>query len=268
VLSDIIATMWCWSCGAEYRAGYARCPDCDTDLVEHPPRKQHDAAGHEQLEYDLAGWSSAQRQAAVFWLERMEIPAEWRPDGVLVVPSAREIQVDDLLDSLEDDDEAPDELVLPPLPAMRGAGEAPELAGPGRRFAGFLIDWLVLSVAGVFLYLLTGGHVASYATSLAIDAAYFIVGTALWGRTVGKLALHMVVVRTDGVEPPGWRVAIVRWLIVSIAIPLGYIGIVGGVLSLGWTVAVFMPIFLPERRGIHDRGAGTQVLLRIPVAPD
>ena len=31
--------MWCPSCGAEYRPGFTRCPDCDVDLVAEPPPK-------------------------------------------------------------------------------------------------------------------------------------------------------------------------------------------------------------------------------------
>src|SRR5262245_43712706 len=68
--SDKIAGMWCWSCGAEYREGYVRCPDCAADLVHSRPPKQEHATDHDQLEYDLAGWSSEQRRAAVLWLER------------------------------------------------------------------------------------------------------------------------------------------------------------------------------------------------------
>ena len=32
--------MWCPSCGAEYRAGFTRCADCDVDLVSEPPRAE------------------------------------------------------------------------------------------------------------------------------------------------------------------------------------------------------------------------------------
>jgi uncharacterized RDD family membrane protein YckC len=258
--------VWCWTCGSEYRPGYRRCPDCDTPLLDATPPAAAPApaaaaAAADRTEYDLAGWSSDQRDAAAFWLERMEIPAEWRPDGVLVVPSAREIQVDDLLDSLVvDETEAQPAIVLPDSPAR--TDDTRVLAGPGRRFAGFLIDYVVVTAAAVFLYLVSGRPSTGYALSVAVDAAYFIGGTAIWGRTVGKLVLHTVVVRTDGVEPPGLRVAAIRWAIVSFAIPLGYLAGVGGMLSLGWTAAVFLPIFLPARRGIHDHGAGTEVLYR------
>jgi hypothetical protein len=28
---------YCPSCGAEYRAGFSRCPDCDVETIEQPP---------------------------------------------------------------------------------------------------------------------------------------------------------------------------------------------------------------------------------------
>jgi uncharacterized RDD family membrane protein YckC len=255
--------MWCWTCGSEYRAGFGRCPDCDAALVDAPPQAPSaPAAQHKRTEYDLARWSRNQRDAATFWLERMEIPAEWRPDGVLVVPSAREIQVDDLLNSLEEEDGGSDAQPASVRADTPVRTEDAQLAGPGRRFAGFLIDYVVVTATSVFLYFVSGQRSTGYALSVAVDAAYFIGGTAIWGRTVGKLVLRTVVVRTDGVEPPGLRVATIRWAIVSFGIPLGYVAGIGGLLSLGWTVAVFIPIFLPARRGIHDRGAGTEVLYR------
>lgn len=36
--------MWCPSCGAEYRPGFTRCPDCDVDLVSEPPPEPEPAA--------------------------------------------------------------------------------------------------------------------------------------------------------------------------------------------------------------------------------
>lgn len=31
---------FCPKCGAEYRPGYTRCPDCKRDLVDTPPQKE------------------------------------------------------------------------------------------------------------------------------------------------------------------------------------------------------------------------------------
>lgn len=40
--------MFCPKCGAEYRAGFDHCPDCDCPLVDAPPAKPQDAPGNFQ----------------------------------------------------------------------------------------------------------------------------------------------------------------------------------------------------------------------------
>ena len=251
--------MWCSACGSEYRSGYSRCPDCDVALVASPPPRAD--ADHDRLEYDLAGWTSTQREAAAFWLARMEIPAEWRPDGVLLVPSAREIQVDDLIDSLHETrrrrrrDARRAGGAAPPI-----AADALELAGPGRRLAGFLIDYVVLTAAAALFYTMIGGRGMSVDMAVVVtDAVYFVAGTAIWGRTVGKLVVHTEVVRVDGITPPGLRVAAIRYAVVAFAIPLSYFGALGGWASFVWTIAVYVPIFgaarprAPRPRRAHRR---------------
>lgn len=42
--------MFCPKCGAEYREGYTRCADCETDLVEKLP--EEDVADNEEYELD------------------------------------------------------------------------------------------------------------------------------------------------------------------------------------------------------------------------
>jgi len=262
--------MWCSACGSEYRSGYSRCPDCDVALVASPPPRAD--ADHDRLEYDLAGWTSTQRDAAAFWLARMEIPAEWRPDGVLLVPSAREIQVADLIDSLHerdgDDVVTLDEPPASPPPLI--AADGLELAGPGRRLAGFLIDYVVLTAAAALFYTMIGGRGMSVDMAVVVtDAVYFVAGTAIWGRTVGKLVVQTEVIRVDGITPPGLRVAAVRYAVVAFAIPLSYFGGLGGWASFVWTIAVYVPIFGAARRGLHDRAAHTDVVYRgRPPAPE
>lgn len=36
--------MWCPRCGAEWREGITRCPDCDVPLVDSPPEPSRDEA--------------------------------------------------------------------------------------------------------------------------------------------------------------------------------------------------------------------------------
>ncbi|MGN6695367.1 MAG: RDD family protein, partial [Aquihabitans sp.] len=90
--------------------------------------------------------------------------------------------------------------------------------------------------------------------------------------TIGMMVFRMRVVTLDAPErpAPGWRVAIVRYLVAwwpqTLVMVLGFLvdvdgwGWVGGVMQI-WLVICFTPILLdPARRGLHDRVAGTVVL--------
>jgi hypothetical protein len=45
--------LFCPLCGAEYRSGITRCPDCDVDLVHDPPEGQQEIASDVRLGSDL-----------------------------------------------------------------------------------------------------------------------------------------------------------------------------------------------------------------------
>ena len=64
-----------------------------------PPMKNHD-----QLEYDLSDFTPERREAVTFWLVTSEIPFEWEPDGLLVVPSKWQLEVDAIVESMEHPD--------------------------------------------------------------------------------------------------------------------------------------------------------------------
>ena len=77
--------------------------------------------------------------------------------------------------------------------------------------------------------------------------AYFVAPTGIWGRTLGKWVAGIVVVDEQG-RTPGVAVAISRevaWKVIAY-------GLAG--LGLLWIV------FDKERRGLHDRLAGTYVV--------
>jgi hypothetical protein len=52
--------MFCPNCGLEYRPGFARCNDCDVDLVEEPPGKGEGEAGGEELAEPRPLWHGTQ----------------------------------------------------------------------------------------------------------------------------------------------------------------------------------------------------------------
>jgi hypothetical protein len=55
--------MFCPNCGLEYRPGFARCNDCDVDLVEEPPGKGEGEAGPEELAEPRLLWRGTEGPA-------------------------------------------------------------------------------------------------------------------------------------------------------------------------------------------------------------
>ena len=88
----------------------------------------------------------------------------------------------------------------------------PEIAGPLRRFGGFVVEGLF---AGAVNFLLLRPLALPSLVGIALWSSYPVGCVAVWGRTFGKLALGMRVVSTsDWWSVPGWRAAFVRWAVV------------------------------------------------------
>jgi uncharacterized RDD family membrane protein YckC len=137
-------------------------------------------------------------------------------------------------------------------------------AGAVRRGLAFLIDEAIVGAVWLIgaLWLLIVGLLAADAplalSALALVAAavaglgvllhavYFVGFVGGGGQTPGKMLLGVRVVRREGGDVGGAR-ALGRWI--------GY-GLVFATLGLGWIVALFDA----ERRGVHDRIAGTRVV--------
>jgi uncharacterized RDD family membrane protein YckC len=85
-------------------------------------------------------------------------------------------------------------------------------------------------------------------------ALYEVVPTALWGRTPGKAIVGTKVVRIGDDRPPGWKRAVLRWVLPALAFQIHVVG---------WVVAILLRAVLvldPLRRGVPDRLAGTIVV--------
>lgn len=75
--------MWCPSCGAEYRPGFVRCPDCDVALVDEPPPEPEPAPPRPIFDISNLGpelvqvWSGTELAAEMIrsLLEGSEIPS-------------------------------------------------------------------------------------------------------------------------------------------------------------------------------------------------
>ena len=154
-----------------------------------------------------------------------------------------------------------------------GAGPRPAKAGAARdiRYAGIVRRWVAYALIDgllAFLVAILGGVAVELAlTPLAAEQlaeddplARGVVGVAVvglyvayywWGnatgRSPGKRALGLRVVRAADRRPPGWRRGFVR--------TLGYaLGTIPFSLGLLWA------LWDPERRAWHDKLAGTIVL--------
>lgn len=119
-----------------------------------------------------------------------------------------------------------------------------EKAGFGIRFVAWLIDVIILAVIqGVLQVALRG---AAGPVGLLVGGAYSIGMIGNSGQTVGMMALHIKVIRTDG-RPADFGVAALRWigsLVSSCIIGIGYLFI----------------LFTPEKQALHDMIASTYVV--------
>jgi uncharacterized RDD family membrane protein YckC len=156
------------------------------------------------------------------------------------------------------------------------SGDAVELdvrvARLGSRALARLIDLAMQVVLAVLVLLLTGvvrlaigahDDAALDAALLVVDAVLVLVGYPVFlesvtrGRTVGKLALGLRVIRDDG-GPVRFRHALTRALI-GIAIEFPALGMV--VLPpLGWLICLWTMLVNPQGKRLGDLAAGTVVI--------
>jgi uncharacterized RDD family membrane protein YckC len=134
-----------------------------------------------------------------------------------------------------------------------------------RRVGALILDQIIVALPVVLVVVAIGYTPADTVTSksllvfnIAVNAValvYYTVMIALTGRTVGKIALGTrVVCLVDGGRP-GWTEATMRSLV---PLSLGAIPRVGVFLGvLVYSIAMWNPL----RQGLHDKAAGTLVVL-------
>lgn len=104
-----------------------------------------------------------------------------------------------------------------------------------------LLAWVLPSGGGIQNWVVLCG---------TVWLVYLTVAHCLYGRTLGKLALGIRVVREDSLERPGVASSVIRslgYLISFLPFPL---------IPLGF---LWIP-FSPKKRGLHDHMAGTRVI--------
>ena len=135
------------------------------------------------------------------------------------------------------------------------------VASPTRRFVGAMIDWLLLTTAVV----IADKEGLPNVVIVAWFSAYIVIGTALWGRTIGKLVVGSKVIGAASGRAPGFPRSIIRWIVVSWGTvleavygtwPIGVATVIFAIL-----VVTYSPILWDVRcRGWHDRAADTVVV--------
>ena len=146
--------------------------------------------------------------------------------------------------------------------------QAEVIGSPGGfwiRFGAYIIDEVLLTIAGVLLTIAFTGVDAEQALSeltressgwaatlitLGFGAAYYTFTIGQWGQTIGKAILGLKVTRTNGSPLTFWRSFARYWAYLASAIPLG-LGFIAIALS-------------SQKRGWHDFICDTRVVnLRI-----
>ena len=141
----------------------------------------------------------------------------------------------------------------------RAGHEGPEAASLGARLMAVVLDFVILSAidAVVIYFTLQICGLTIQELSIVIkgplvafllfqNAGYLVAFTA-GGQTLGKMATGIKVVPADQDSPLGLGPSIVRTLVWALlAVPAG----------LGFATALFSD----DRRGLHDRCAGTRVI--------
>jgi uncharacterized RDD family membrane protein YckC len=145
---------------------------------------------------------------------------------------------------------------MPPRARSRPlAASVREPAGFGIRFLAFVVDEVILGIPVLLVSLawmtsLAGNSASFVGSSLAgyglLRILYYLYFWGARGATPGKSLLGLVVVTLAGRTPIGYGRALLRLLGYSLS---------SAFLGIGFLLIAFSP----DRRGLHDRIAGTRV---------
>jgi uncharacterized RDD family membrane protein YckC len=153
---------------------------------------------------------------------------------------------------------AGDEVAQPAVPAGL------TLAPIGRRMIGLILDQILVAFPVVLVVIALGYTPSDTVTSRALlvfnvalittALIYETVMIAMLGRTVGKYATGIRVVRLIDGQRPTWSSSVMRALV---PLSLGAIPRIGVFLSV---MCYAMALWNPLRQGLHDKAAGTLVV--------
>lgn len=154
-----------------------------------------------------------------------------------------------------------------PYPGADAGGRPYDVASPWLRLAAFILDALIVGVPTFLLLMqsdidwsvLEDGRTPAiptsfYISSVAISAIYHIGMVGQWGRTLGKMATGITIVRAADRSAPGFGVAALRWI--GFTLP-GLIPYVGWIVQIVSIVLIFVD---GQRQMVHDKIARTVVV--------
>ncbi|MEY2468265.1 MAG: hypothetical protein QOF21_963, partial [Actinomycetota bacterium] len=220
------ASKWCPSCGAEYQPHVDECADCLvalTDKFPEPDDRRDTTRDHATVEFSVAAWPESRIRSLRRLLDGAGVAFLLHVDtGALEVNAADEATTEELLAIAGAADES--EEIRSYGEAAAGEGTPDETvpaAGLGRRIVGRLVDGLVASLAtavliGAFPFLVWPYDTTTMVVVIATVAAFEILCTARWGRTIGKFVVgtRVVDVHTDGI--PSLSTATIRWALATL----------------------------------------------------
>jgi hypothetical protein len=154
-----------------------------------------------------------------------------------------------------------------PRPFRRTLADGSVIAARWSRLVGWIVDSVIVATLYVFAERL---GVSPWFVASA-SAVYFVASIHLWGRTVGKLTVGVVVVAAGSGARPSWLQATVRWLVVAVPGLVSALAAsiaVSAVFAAAW-IGTHAPILWDARgQGVHDRITRTYVLRRERTRPD
>lgn len=224
------------------------------------------------VEFPLTGWTAEQRDSLAFLLDDAEIAAEWGPNS-LTVDDEHADRVRRFVDFLgatswEGSDRGADAAAWDraALPPLERDPTFDDVATPGLRFGGWLVDRVVFCITLIPFAILDTGWIVH----TALFSAYVVLGVGLAGRTLANVAVRTRVVPMNGDEVPGLQAGVVRWLVPALPGLVALFALQTGasevsfwlsIVNIFWSVAVYGPILTgPDHRGLHDRAAGVMVV--------
>ena len=153
----------------------------------------------------------------------------------------------------------------PPPPTSSSVPTTDRLASIGQRALAQLIDSVIIGIPLFFVSTAISGDLTEADSGqlllvtvlwLGVSLFYNTAMIAIYGATIGKRIMKLMVVnRSDG-SAVTWTYAAVRALIPTVA---GLVPVIGLAANL---VVYFRAVFHPLRQGLHDAAAGTVVVRR------